>query len=58
MATIVNCYLHACKYLDQEECVCTKDEITLEEEHYCEGGCDDGWEFDEEEGGIAAITFP
>jgi hypothetical protein len=45
--TTVNCYLEECIYCKDN--ICTKDTITLAEEHYGIGGCDDGWEFPEEE---------
>lgn len=38
--TTVNCYLEECIYCKDN--ICTKDTIEL-------GGCDDGWEFPEEE---------
>lgn len=41
--TNVICYMEDCAYC-REDCVCTKDEITLDSEHLCDGGCDDGWE--------------
>lgn len=43
----VNCLLEECIY--NIETICTKDEITLYDEHPCCGGCDDGWEFANEE---------
>lgn len=43
----VNCLLEECIY--NIETICTKDEITLSDEHSCCGGCDDGWEFANEE---------
>lgn len=45
--TKVTCYLEECVH--NKDCICTKDEITLDSEHYCVGGCDDGWEIPEEE---------
>lgn len=45
--TKVNCNLEVCIYCVDN--VCTKDEIHLYEEHFCCGGCDDGWEFEEDE---------
>ena len=47
--TTVNCYLEECIYCKDN--ICTKDTITLAEEHYGIGGCDDGWEFPEEDDG-------
>lgn len=45
--TKVNCYLEECVH--NKDCVCTKDAIELDSEHYCIGGCDVGWEIPEEE---------
>lgn len=45
--TNVECFLTKCRY--NEECACTKERIVLDEEHCCDGGCDDGWEIREEE---------
>ena len=42
--TKINCYLDKCIYCN-DDYICTKDEITLDEEHMCYGGCDSGWEF-------------
>lgn len=44
--TRVNCYLTDC--LKNEDCICTAEEITLEEEHMCDGGCDEGWKMPRE----------
>jgi len=41
--TKINCFLDKCIYC--KDYVCTKDEITLDEEHMCYGGCDEGWAF-------------
>ena len=43
----VNCLLERCKYCI--DTICTAEEITLAENHYCSGGCDDGWEFEEDD---------
>lgn len=45
--TVVNCLLDKCEY--NRDCFCTREEITLSEEHYCIGGCDDGWKIKEED---------
>lgn len=45
--TVVNCLLDKCDY--NQDCICTREEITLSEEHYCVGGCDDGWKIKEED---------
>ena len=45
--TKVNCFLEECIF--NKDCECTRDEITLDEDHMCIGGCDDGWVFEEEE---------
>jgi hypothetical protein len=45
--TKVNSYLEECVH--NKDMVCTKDAITLDSEHYCIGGCDDGWEIPEED---------
>lgn len=47
--TVVNCFLEKCTY--NKDNICTRDAIMLDEEHYCIGGCDDGWEFPPEEDG-------
>ena len=39
---IVNCYLIQCKYCS-DDLICTQQEITLNEFHVCDGGCDEGW---------------
>lgn len=45
--TKVNCFLEKCEY--NKNYICTKDEIILDEEHSCVGGCDDGWEIKEDD---------
>lgn len=40
--TKVKCFLEKCEY--NQDCICTKDEIELNELHICYGGCDNGWE--------------
>ena len=45
--TKVNCLLTTC--LKNLNCICTAEEITLNDEHDCCGGCDEGWEWPEEE---------
>lgn len=45
--TVVNCFLEKCTY--NKDNVCTKDTIMLDDEYFCIGGCDDGWEFPPEE---------
>ena len=45
--TTVNCLLEKCIY--NKDTICTKDEITLSDDHYCIGGCDEGWKFPPEE---------
>ena len=45
--TKVNCFLEKCVYC--KDYTCARDEITLDDEHSCIGGCDDGWELDEAE---------
>lgn len=45
--TKVNCFLEKCVYC--KDYTCTRDEITLDDEHSCIGGCDDGWELNEAE---------
>ena len=45
--TVVNCFLEKCTH--NKDNICTRDAIMLDEEHYCIGGCDDGWEFPPEE---------
>ena len=45
--TTVSCLLEKCIY--NKDAICTKDTITLSDDHYCIGGCDDGWEFPPEE---------
>lgn len=50
----VLCDLEKCKFCKWEdgtgEFVCQADIISLSSEHYCDGGCDEGWEIWEEEG--------
>lgn len=45
--TTVFCLLDKCDY--NQNCICTREEITLGEEHSCVGGCDDGWKIKEED---------
>ena len=45
--TMVNCLLDKCEY--NRDCFCTREEITLDKEHSCTGGCDDGWEIKDED---------
>lgn len=45
--TKVNCFLDICEY--NQNHICTKDEITLDKEHSCTGGCDYGWEIKDED---------
>lgn len=45
--TKVNCLLTTC--LKNISCICTAEEITLDAEHYCCGGCDEGWEWPKED---------
>lgn len=45
--TQVVCYLKKC--IHNEDNVCTKDIIMLDDKHFCDGGCDDGWEFAQKE---------
>jgi len=51
--TLVRCNLEKCIKCQWDEernwFVCTADEIELDEDHFCVGGCDIGWEFPEEE---------
>ena len=47
--TTVSCLLEKCIY--NKDTICTKDTISLSDEHYCIGGCDEGWEFPPEEEG-------
>lgn len=49
MATTVHCYLEDCIKRDPKEGICLAEDISLGEEHWCNGGCDEGWEFPEEE---------
>ena len=44
--TEVFCFLDKC--IHNKDNICTKDAIVLDEEHSCEGGCDDGWDIPEE----------
>ena len=43
----VNCLLTECIW--NKDCVCQRDEITLSDDHYCDGGCDEGWEMERED---------
>ena len=45
--TTVYCFLEECIHCKNN--TCTKDTITLDDEHYCIDGCDEGWEFPPEE---------
>lgn len=45
--TMVNCLLEQCVH--NKDTVCAKDTITLSDDHYCIGGCDEGWEFPPED---------
>ena len=47
--TTVYCYLKECLKRDPEKCSCLAQEISLDEEHSCCGGCDEGWVFAENE---------
>lgn len=46
-ATVVTCDVDKCKHNDNG--LCKSESIYLSEDHDCDGGCDDGWVFDEEE---------
>ena len=43
---IVSCDLDRCRYNHAGEC--TAEEIYLSADHICDGGCDDGWNIEEE----------
>lgn len=45
--TIVNCGLEECEHC--RDGICTTDEISLDEEHCCNGGCDYGWKMKDED---------
>lgn len=45
--TIVNCGLEECEH--NRDGICTTDEISLDEEHCCNGGCDYGWKMEDED---------
>lgn len=45
--TKVNCFVEECNFC--KDYVCTNTEITLNDEHSCYGGCDNGWDIPEEE---------
>lgn len=45
--TVVTCGIDKCKHNDDG--LCKAESIYLSEDHACDGGCDDGWVFDEEE---------
>ena len=51
--TLVRCDLEKCTKCqwdkERNSFVCTADEIELDEDHFCSGGCDIGWAFPEEE---------
>lgn len=51
--TRVRCNLEKCTKCQWDEdlnaFICTADEIELDEDHYCAGGCDAGWEFSDAE---------
>ena len=47
--TNVICFMENCIYCKEE--VCTRDEITIYEDHVCDGGCDDGWDVEEDTDG-------
>ena len=47
--TKVTCMLENCKFCDSENQICTNEKIYLADDHYCIGGCDDGWEIDEQD---------
>lgn len=38
----MHCGIEICNY--NQDGICTASEITLSENHYCDGGCDDGWD--------------
>ena len=43
---IVSCDLDRCRY--NHVGTCTAEEIYLSADHICDGGCDDGWDIEEE----------
>lgn len=43
--TVVTCGIDKCKHNDDG--LCKAESIYLSEDHDCDGGCDDGWVFDE-----------
>lgn len=43
--TVVTCGIDKCKHNDDG--LCKAESIYLSEDHACDGGCDDGWAFDE-----------
>lgn len=45
--TVVTCGIDKCKHNDDG--LCKAESIYLSEDHDCDGGCDDGWDIDEEE---------
>ena len=45
--TVVTCGIDKCKHNDDG--LCKAESIYLSEDHDCDGGCDDGWVFDEKE---------
>lgn len=45
--TKVCCSLEKCIY--NKDGICMNTEIYLDHEHYCCGGCDEGWKFEEED---------
>lgn len=45
--TKVTCFLDDCFFCDGEN-ICQRGDITLDEEHSCCGGCDDGWSLPDE----------
>ena len=45
--TIVCCELEECNY--NKRGYCTREKIFLDANHYCDGGCDEGWEIEPEE---------
>ena len=45
--THVNCDMYDCVNCDDGEC--TAEEISLNEGHVCDGGCDEGWRMKEDE---------
>lgn len=51
--TRVRCNLEECAHCQWDDYlnsfICDAEEIELDEDHYCCGGCDVGWEFADEE---------